>query len=842
MPKQHYPDCPFLLSFAGELIRMKMEVMRGNDHQRFFAPIKLLLAIIILLHTAITQGQKTAVAARVDSAPRIDGIANDDCWKECPPISGFTQYEPDYREASRFSTRVYIGYDDQALYVLAMMTDGAPDSILMQLGERDSEHLNADAFTIAFDTYHKQADAYYFQVSASNIQSDSRESDELFDAVWESAVHLHDTGWSCEIRLPWSALRFPTAETQIWGLQLTRNLRRHREISQWALEEKETGNEMLSWGRLEGIRQISPPLRLSLTPYASYVYEKDPGDATREKSLTHQVKGGLDLKLGISEAFTMDITLLPDFSQIQSDNEIKNLSAFETTYDENRPFFREGVELFAREDLFYSRRIGARPTGFSRVDDVLQEGEWISENPSQTRLLNATKISGRNSKGLALGIFNALTDQAQATITNEAGAERNIQTEAFSNYNIAVADKQWKGGSSLYFINTNVSRAGNARDANVSGAGLELTDKKNRYELELVGIISNINQANTTGWDSGKRLKAELEKSSGQLQFAIGFEHLDKDYNINDLGLIFKNNRQTYWAEFVWREYEPFGIFRNMRNAIGGARAENLESRENENTYLFYSGNTTFRNYLTIWWNANLSPFDRYDYYEPRQEGRYYVRPGYLNGSISFSSDYRKPIALDGSIYFAKEFDTYREQNYRVAPIFRVNRRLSGNIDLRYNHINGAPGYVDQAEDGSIIFGTRELKTHTNSISTRFAFSPKITASLWLRHYWRTGRYHQYLALDEKGRLSPSEYDTEADFSYNSFNIDLGFRWEFAPGSLLTLVWKNAVLEEAPYHEVNFFDNLRQTLNEPQWNTFSIKFLYYLDYQQLKSRTKSADA
>jgi len=816
--------------------------MRVHLKEGLFRLLILLMAIIAMPGSGAGQTQKIATAARLSEPPTIDGKGDDACWMECLPISGFTQYEPDYRQAARFPSRICIGYDDQAIYVLAMMTDAAPDSILMQLGERDPEHLNADAFTIAFDTYHKQSDAYYFQVSASNIQSDSRESDELFDAVWESAVALNDTGWSCEIRLPWSALRFPSIEEQVWGMQITRNLRRHREISQWALEEKETGNEMLFWGTLEGIRQISPPLRLSLTPYASFVFEKDPGDATREKNVTHQLKGGLDLKLGISEAFTMDVTLLPDFSQIQSDNEIKNLSAFETTYDENRPFFREGVELFNRENVFYSRRIGARPSAYHNLESQLQEGEWISENPSQTRLLNATKISGRNSQGLALGIFNALTDRALAIISNEAGEERSVLTEAFTNYNIVVADKQWRGGSSMYLINTNVSRAGNARDANVTGGGLELTDNENRYELELLGIVSNIRPENTAEWKAGQRMKAELEKTSGNIQFSLGYEYLDKDYNINDMGLSFRNNRQTYWSEVVWRIFEPFGFFRDMRNAIGGARAENLDSRENENTYLYYSGNTTFRNYLTIWWNANLSPFDRYDYYEPRQEGRYYVRPGYLNGSFSFSSDYRKPVALDGSIYFAKEFDTYREQNYRIAPIFRLNRRLSGNLDLRYNHIYGAPGYVDQKPDGDIIFGIRELKTHTNSLSTRYAFSPKITASLWLRHYWRTGQHQSFLELEENGKLRPAEYEGQADFSYNSFNIDLGFRWEFAPGSLLTLVWKNAVIEETPFQHLDFIENFRQTLNEPQWNTFSVKFLYYLDYQHLKQSIKALQA
>ncbi|HRY98722.1 MAG TPA: DUF5916 domain-containing protein [Bacteroidales bacterium] len=794
----------------------------------------ILTACLIMGGLSLLSAQPVAEARRTEIPVSVNGLADDPVWAECPVVSTLVQYDPAYGARPMDSTRVRFAFDDQALYVLAEMNDPDPGAILVQLGERDNENLNADYFQLSFDTYHNQADAYYFKVTASGVQSDWRESDELFDGVWRSEVRLSADGWVAELRLPWSVLRFPRLETQEWGLQITRYIRRNRETNQWALEVRESGNTLIHWGLLKGIQGVDPPLRLSVMPYASVVYERAPvgGGNTRDVS---QINGGVDLKFGINEAYTLDVTLLPDFSQVKSDDEIKNLSAFETTYDENRQFFREGTELFGREDLFYSRRIGRRPGRYDEVASRVDSGGRIVSNPTQVNLINALKVSGRNSKGLALGMFNAITDRAVAVLEDGDGQRWEMETEPFANYNIMVADRQFRRASEVWMMNTNVTRGGNGRNANVTAAGFELRDRSNTFKVEASSIMSNIYPKPLDGSadqpSTGFRHMASVEKESGKLQGGAWYFFLDDKYDINDLGLNFRNNNEAYGAEVAWKIFEPFGYFRKLINTVGGERIVNQRSGKNEVTYFYYSGNSTLKNYLTLWWGANWAPFERYDYYEPRTPGRFYLRPGYLNGNLGFSSDYRKPLALDGGAYLAKEFGTYRERNLRLSPIIRFSNRLSGQFESVYNLISGAPGFVTRLASQEVIYGMRRITTYENSLSALYMFNARIGTGVWFRHYWRTGEYSEFFTLLSDGFLNPREYTANPDFSFNSFNIDLSLRWEFAPGSLLTLMWKNAILDERPEWDRDFADNLSYTLRQDHWNTLSLKFIYYLDYR-----------
>lgn len=186
----------------------------------------------------------------------------------------------------------------------------------------------------------------------------------------------------------------------------------------------------------------------------------------------------MDVKYGINQSFTLDMTLVPDFGQVRSDNQVLNLSPFEVKFDENRSFFTEGTELFSKGDLFYSRRVGARPINFYEVQNQLQANEYVVENPSESRLLNATKISGRTAQGLGIGFFNALTNKMEAVVENNLGERRFIETQPLSNYNILVFDQTLKNNSSVSFINTNVTREGSAYDANLSAFLFNINDKK----------------------------------------------------------------------------------------------------------------------------------------------------------------------------------------------------------------------------------------------------------------------------------------------------------------------------------------------------------------------------
>jgi hypothetical protein len=310
------------------------------------------IAVLTCTHLFSQNAVKNYTCIRTDKAPKIDGIINDEVWLKTAIASDLVQNIPDEGKTPTQKTEVRIAYDDQAIYVAAMLYDTSPDSICHQLGMRDDD-INSDLFRIGFDTYNKQQDAYIFELYSSGVQRDNRGSDPAYDAVWESAVKITDTGWSLEMKIPYSAIRFPSVSEQIWGLQFTRTIIRRNEFDQWSLVPKDAINSILYWGKLSGIKDIKSPLRLSVAPFASVYYEHAPeeGSAPTIYSDSYSYNFGADLKYGINEKFTLDMTLLPDFSQVQSDNKVKNLTYQEVVYNENRSFFKEGTELFNKGNL-----------------------------------------------------------------------------------------------------------------------------------------------------------------------------------------------------------------------------------------------------------------------------------------------------------------------------------------------------------------------------------------------------------------------------------------------------------------------------------------------------------
>ncbi len=409
-------------------------------------------AICLLLFTNIINYAndtiKKIIVKRINEPINIDG-KKDDLWNKVPKYKGFKQTNPYFNAKPLYDTEFQLAYDNYALYVLAYCIDNHPDSILQQLGMRDNRGLNADYFSISIDTYNKQQDAYVFGVFSSGVQFDSRYSDGSYNAVWKSAVQITDSGWVVEMAIPYSAFRFPKNDIQEWRFQATRYIRRIRQESQFVAISPEVSTPLMYWAKLENINNITPPIRLSFTPYFSTGIQFE--NTTNSKIFG----GGLDLKLGINESHTLDLTLLPDFTQVQSDNKYKNLSAFETIYDEQRPFFKESVDLFNKGDIFYSRRIGRTPRYFYSIINMIDSNEFIVKNPSQTQLLNAFKIYGRNYKGTALGVLNAITNDTYAEIKNKiTGETRRINTEPMANYNVLIFDQAFRNSNNIYITNT----------------------------------------------------------------------------------------------------------------------------------------------------------------------------------------------------------------------------------------------------------------------------------------------------------------------------------------------------------------------------------------------------
>jgi hypothetical protein len=803
----------------------------------------LLLFIPAILHAKPVT--KSATAVRTPVPPVMDGQLDEHVWLLADPITEFRQYDPVFAAQAGQATEVRILYDDKALYIGARLYDSAPDSILTQLGNRD-DGLNADLFGIQFDTYYNGLDAYIFEVYASGVQRDSRRSDYTFNAVWESAVAIDQKGWTMEMRIPWSALRFPGNGKQVWGLQVHRSIRRHREMLQWALVPKGASNTLAYWGELHGLRNIDPPLRLSFTPYVSAMGEHYPYNTPGSSNYSSTFSGGMDLKYGINESFTLDMTLMPDFSTVASDHEIKNLSAFETVYGENREFFKEGVDLFHKGGLFYSRRIGGKPQGYAKAGEELLEGEFIQRNPDKAQLINASKISGRTSGNLGVGVFNAMTSNTYAIAEDSLGRERAILTGPFTNYNILVLDQGLNFNSSAYLINTNVTRAHGFDNENVTAGGITYFESSNTHRFHASGKLSQIypkndnnNDEEEKNTDLGYRYDLGAAKVKGQFHFNLWFTAMDDSYNINGMGLNHRNNSISNGAWFAYNIYEPFWLLNRFSTNISINNSSRMSTGKNTGRSAHWRINGTFNNYLTIWAGLDQSLNRSHDYYEPRVNGRFYINPLYSGGNINFSSDYRKPFALDGGFSFSVNENDHVEKTFTIKPIVRFSDQFTLDHRLRLTEQENDRGYVSRFE-GDVIFGNRELKTIENTLSSRYMFRNNLSLGLWMRHYWFRGNYNNFYTLQEDGLLARNTtYMREHDFNFNTFNIDLMFEWEFAPGSNLSVVYKNAIMHEETNIVNNFFDNFGATLDAPQLNSITVKLIYYLDYQSLQRKRRS---
>lgn len=807
---------------------------------------KLLFISLLLISFQSFSQSKEITATRIFKSPDIDGILDDEIWKNVQFTDDFTQYDPNYNTASKYKTEVKIAYDDKAIYVGAMLYDDEPNSILRQLGNRDDD-LNADAFSVKFDTYNNQQDAYAFMVYASGVQYDYRYMDNTYDGVWQSKTAILNNGWSVEIRIPYSAIRFPRINEMTWGLQFTRNLRRIREISHWSLEKKDANNNLMYWGKLKGLKDINPPLRLSLTPYlvSGAEFKKDRSSGVVENSASYKFSGGLDLKYGINESFTLDMSLLPDFSQVQSDDKEKNLSAFETVYDEERPFFKEAVDLFSKQNLFYSRRIGKTPTEYYNVGGK----EKIIENPSQVKLLNATKISGRTKSGLALGIFNAITDNMYATIEDSTGKKSKVLTEPLTNYNIFVIDQSLKNGSSIYLINTNVTRDNdNYPDANVTASGFDLITNNNKFEFFGNGVLSQrymIDTNNTTNaylMTKGYKYNVGFNKIKGKFKFYTNYFLYNNTYDPNDFGQNFTNNKKGVELSANYKIYEPHLIFKETSANLNYGKGLNYLNNKNINSQLNFNVTHGTKSFQYFWYGAWFQLENNYDFYEPRVSGRYIIWDKFTGGWFGLSSDYRKPFALDYNFNITgkQKRSNYLDWNNSITPRWRINDHLTIKHTFFYSHSQNEDGFVKNA-DTAIYFGNRKVKTIENEFEVKYIIVNDLSIELEARHYWSKGKYSKYNLLTNEGRLIEApDYKGEHDFDYSNFSIDMVFSWQFAPGSILNLVWKNMIEKDDNIHINNTYKNgFKSTFDDyaTKSNSVFLKVLYYIDYQSLKKKT-----
>jgi hypothetical protein len=783
---------------------------------------------------------KTIGAGRLDQTPVIDGLPDKDIWKALPLATEFVQFNPYNGSKPTYETEIRLGYNETGLYVGAFMHDPYPDSINNQLGKRDQvEELNTDYLSVDILPYNDGLTMFEFKISPANLQADNKYSatgkESSWDAVWESATSVNDSGWVAEFFIPYSALRFPRTESQTWGINMWRKINRLNEMSTWSYTPNNTREIFRFYGTVTGMEGIKPPLRLSLTPYVGGYLEKRPG----EDRWSRFIRGGMDLKYGISQSYTLDMELVPDFGQVQSDDIILNLTPFEVRYAERRQFFTEGTEMFEKCDIFYSRRVGGVPVGYGDAADSLLPQEKLTKNPDLTQVINATKISGRDRNGLGIGVFNGMTTNTWATAEDTlTGASRRISTQPFTNYNVVVFDQNLMNNSYVTFINTNYWTPDWKYNANVTGGETKLVNKANTFAFKGLLNVSQIYRGSEKPL-LGYTSFLNIYKPQGTIRYSLSTKIIDDQYDPNDMGYLNRNNEIRNHGSISYNIYQPVWKVLNSNTVF----EVNYNTRYQPNELMMIEfevdNSTTWKNFWRHEVVFAYRPLGFYDYYEPRVDGWYYHQPPSWGTGAEVSSDSRKQFAaqVESGIVYHPE-NQRREYLISVEPRYRISDRLTTSFSSMYDNINNDYGWVetryDSLDNPTLYFGRRQVVTVNNVLDVRYVFTTAISLNLRARHYWSRVEYQDYHTLQDDGELASSDVELDSDIDFNAFNLDLQFIWNFAPGSELSAVWKNNILTFGDTPSENYFRAFEETMGSPQTNSFSVRVLYYLDYAFVK--------
>ncbi len=586
-------------------------------------------------------------AVRTDRPIAVDGLLNEDIWKNGNAITSFTQRDPDQGQAPRQRTEVRLAYDDDAVYVGARLFDSAPDSVVARLVRRDDDG-GSDAFSVMLDPYRDKRTGYFFQVSAAGVLADGvlmndGWDDSSWDGVWLARVQRDHEGWTAEMRIPFSQLRF-NANQMVWGVNFQRSISRLNELDALVYTPRGQSGYVSRFPELQGLDRLKPARNIEVTPYATNKAEHlrfDSGSLTEFNTDNPFHSGwkstpalGGDLRTSLGSKLTLNATINPDFGQVEVDPAVVNLSDVESFFQEKRPFFTEGVSVFRCGNngandywgfnwpepiFFYSRRIGRTPQGSTSSADS-------SDNPLATHILGAAKVTGQAAPGWNVGTVQALTQREIATRRNFDGTDTDYGVEPMSYYGVyrfmhELNDRRQGIGlmtmtTARFFDGGSDPLRDQVNDRSVVSAmdGWTFLDKKRTWVISGYATASQIHgtparmssiqkgfphyyqrpdrpglgvdpgATTLTGWSS----RWWINKQQGKLLFNSAVGALSPGFNNNDLGFQFGGDIVNAHLGAGWQWEEPKG-WRQYANVLG-ALASTWDFGGNSTLKGFYLG------------------------------------------------------------------------------------------------------------------------------------------------------------------------------------------------------------------------------------------------------------
>jgi hypothetical protein len=754
--------------------------------------------------------------------PVIDGFLSDEVWLTAPVASDFTQMEPNEGESPTERTEVRVLYGSGALFVAFRAYDSQPEEIAAQLTRRDSDSYS-DKVHILIDSYFDRRTAFHFGVNPVGVKVDlyrfnDTEEDSSWDAVWDVATRIDDQGWTAEFRIPYSQLRFGNHDDQTWGINFAREIARRNETSTWAPIRQSDAAVVSKSGELRGLKDLGTPTRMELRPFTLARLAQGPGDPDDPfyKQNDFFSSAGLDLKYGVTNDLTIDVTVNPDFGQVEADPAQVNLSAFETFNPEQRPFFIEGASIYnfgigigdgelGSESLFYSRRIGRSPQGSADP----QGG--FSDAPDMSTILGAWKLSGKTQGGWSIGLLHAITAEENAQVAPGDGIRLEDPVEPRSNYGVARVQKDFREGkSALGFIGTAATRnkeVADALDLRTGGyaGGFDFRHRfgaDDRYLMNGYLLGSHVTgsegaiertqrspsryfqrpDADHTDYDP---TLTSLNGWAGKLEFlkvAGGFWNWgttaiakSPGFEPNDLGFQRESDLILHAGFIGYNHHTPSERLRRWNLNVNGWHGwsfggERLATGGNIN------GSLTFPNY----WGGYLGINHDFEAFSngSLRGGPLVRRVASTNGWLGLFTDSRKAIQANLSNNWSRssESDSW-SWNSSVTISGRPSGRMNMSLGPFVNRTVNGLQWVEhvQTETDHYVFGRIDQKTLGVTGRFDFTFKPELTLQFYAQPFISAGSYGDFKQVnDPRAKRFQDRYDLlEASLVDGSYRVDL---------------------------------------------------------------------
>jgi Domain of unknown function (DUF5916)/Carbohydrate family 9 binding domain-like len=783
--------------------------------------------------------KKRYTAAHINESPIIDGILNEKVWNEGEWTDDFTQFEPYNGRRASQQTEFKILFDDNNLFIAIKSFDTSPDSIVKRLTRRD--HEDGDMVGIIFDSFHDLRTGFFFGVSAGGVKfdqmmtNDGENQDNSWDPNWWVVTSINSEGWIAEMKIPFSQLRFEKNSGEVWGLEVLRTIYRKAETCVWQHIPQDAPGIVHMLGEMAGVEKVRPRKIFDVTPYGVAQLDKYPPAEGNpfETGKRTKLNAGLDAKIGVTNNLTMDLTINPDFGQVEADPSEVNLTAYETFFKEKRPFFIEGNNIInfglgigdgteGNDNLFYSRRIGRKPQ--IEPDPVYGSNEGqtgYSQSPDRTSILGAAKLTGKTQNGLSVGFMNAVTSEEMADI-DTGGYKTHQVVEPLTNYLAARLQKDYKEGNTIIGgMFTSVNRfmdnipatedpdntIKNTLASAAYSGGLDFTQyfHKKTYMINLNTAFSYIEgtelamvraqrssaryfqkPGNSVSLDSSR---TSLSGNGGRLQFMkIGNGHLSygaaflwktPGLELNDMGYLRETDQmlQVLWANY--RIWEPKSFYRSININANQYKGWDF-SGNNLFDGLNVNGNINFKNY----WFAGAGTNLNYNVISNSllRGGPVMKMPGSLSSWLHINTDSRKKLQINIGVQHTLTFEGSGhnlniQPEITYKPLNALSLSLSPTYMLSYDELQ----YVDQTYYGSqprYIYGSIDQKIVGMSFRVNFNLTPDLTLQYWGQPFVAYGKYDNFkyitdpMASEYHGRFAVYSPDQLKDDGEGGYAID----------------------------------------------------------------------